>query len=160
MSPRGWSRPRRRLPRYSANQIPLFKQTDAFSQCLTKVFYPAANAKLQDGPNTSGVEAFREFWYSTAGLASLGQSFDGNGVMDRFLVGGGGPTFRSAPVGVQGSSAKGLSLVARSPLTPEGTSPAFPAEEPPYKPLVPCYTQAVPNFNGPLSHGPADGSGG
>jgi hypothetical protein len=148
------------LARLFTEQVPFQQQTNLFSQCLTKVFYPAANAKLQDGPNTSGVEAFREFWYSTAGLASLGQSFDGNGVMGRFLVGGGGPTFRSAPVGIEGSSAKGLSLIARSPLTPEGTSPAFPAEEPPYKPLVPCYTQAVPNFNGPLSHGPADGSGG
>jgi hypothetical protein len=26
--------------------------------------------------------------------------------------------------------------------------------------MVPCYTQAVPNFNGPLSSGPADGAGG
>jgi phospholipid/cholesterol/gamma-HCH transport system substrate-binding protein len=147
------------LARLFSEQPAFFKQTDAFSKCLTKVFYPAAYAKLQDGPNTSGVEAYKEFFYSTAGLASLGQSFDGNGVMDRFLVGGGGPTFRSAPVGVQGSSAKGLSLVARSPLTPEGSRPAFPSEEPAYKPLVPCYTQAVPNFNGPLSQGPADGSG-
>ena len=55
---------------------------------------------------------------------------------------------------------KGQSLIARAPLAPEGTRPAFPAEEPPYKPLVPCYTQAVPNFNGPLSSGPADGAGG
>ncbi len=147
------------LARLFSEQPAFFKQTDEFSKCLTKVFYPGAYAKLQDGPNTSGVEAYKEFFYSTAGLASLGQSFDGNGVMDRFLVGGGGPTFRSAPVGVQGRSAKGLSLVARSPLTPEGTRPAFPAEEPAYKPLVPCYTQAVPNFNGPLSQGPADGSG-
>jgi hypothetical protein len=147
------------LARLFSEQPAFFKQTNLFSQCLTKVFYPAANTKLQDGPNTSGVEAYKEFFYTLAGLAGLGQSFDGNGVMDRFLVGGGGPTFRSAPVGIVGTSAKGLSLVARSPLTPEGTSPAFPAEEPPYKPLVPCYTQAVPDFNGPLSHGPADGSG-
>ena len=148
------------LARVFSESTAFFKQTNLFSQCLTKVFYPAANAKLQDGANTSGVEDFREFFYATTGLASLGQTFDGNGSMTRFLVGGGGPTFRSAPVGIVGTSPKGLSLVARSPLTPEGTSPAFPAEEPPYKPLVPCYTQAVPNFNGPLSHGPADGSGG
>jgi ABC-type transporter Mla subunit MlaD len=148
------------LARLFTEQVPFQQQTNLFSQCLTKVFYPAANAKLQDGPNTSGVEAFREFWYSTAGLASLGQSFDGNGVMDRFLVGGGGPTFHSAPVGIEGSSTRGLPLVSRAPLTPEGTRPAFPSEEPAYKPLVPCYTQAVPNFNGPLSQGPADGSGG
>jgi phospholipid/cholesterol/gamma-HCH transport system substrate-binding protein len=148
------------LARLFSEQPAFYKQTDAFSKCLTKVFYPAANAKLQDGPNTSGVENYKEFFYTLAGLASLGQSFDGNGVMDRFLVGGGGSTFRSAPVGIEGSSTKGLSLVARSPLTPEGTRPAFPSEEPAYKPLVPCYTQAVPNFNGPLSQGPADGSGG
>jgi phospholipid/cholesterol/gamma-HCH transport system substrate-binding protein len=148
------------LARLFSEQPAFFKQTDAFSKCLTKVFYPAGNTKLQDGPNTSGVEAYKEFFYTVAGLTSLGQSFDGNGVMDRFVVGGGGPTFRSAPVGIEGTSAKGLSLVSRSPLTPEGTRPAFPSEEPAYKPLVPCYTQAVPNFNGPLSQGPADGSGG
>ena len=44
-------------------------------------------------------------------------------------------------------------------LAPQGTRPAYPAEEPPYRPLVPCYTQALPNFNGPLSQGPADGNG-
>jgi len=141
-------------------QPAFFKQTDLFSQCLTRVFYPAANAKLQDGPSTSGVEAYKEFFSMLDGLSGLGQSFDGNGAATRFLVGGGGNTFRSAPVGITGSKTRGLSLIARSPLTPQGTRPAFPAEEPPYKPLVPCYTQAVPNFNGPLSSGPADGSGG
>ncbi|HEY5045745.1 MAG TPA: MlaD family protein [Solirubrobacteraceae bacterium] len=148
------------LAKLFGEQPAFFEQTDAFSKCLTKVFYPAGNTKLQDGPHTSGVEDYKEFWYTMAGLAGIGQSFDGNGTMPRFLVGGGGSTFRSAPVGIVGSNAKGLSLVARSPLIPEGTRPAFPAEEPPYKPLVPCYTQAVPNFNGPLASGPADGGGG
>ena len=148
------------IARLFSEQPAFFKQTGLFSQCLTKVFFPAGNAKLQDGANTSGVEAYKEFFYTLTGLASLGQSFDGNGAMTRFLVGGGGSTFRSAPVGIVGTSGKGLSLVARSPLAPEGTRPAFPAEEPAYKPLVPCYTQTVPNFNGPLSQGPADGSGG
>jgi phospholipid/cholesterol/gamma-HCH transport system substrate-binding protein len=140
-------------------QPAFFKQTDAFSKCLTKVFYPAITTKIQDGPNTSGVEAYKEFFSTLTGLSGLGQSFDGNGTMTRFLVGGGGATFRSAPVGIVGSQAKGLSLVARAPLVPEGTSPAFPTVEPPYKPLVPCYTQTPPDLNGPLSHGPADGAG-
>ncbi len=148
------------LAKLFGEQPAFFKQTEAFSKCLTKVFYPAVTTKLQDGPNTSGVENYKEFFSTLTGLAGLGQSFDGNGTMTRFLVGGGGATFRSAPVGIPTSQSKGLSLIARAPLTPEGTRPAFPAEEPPYKPLVPCYTQAVPNFNGPLSQGPADGSGG
>ena len=54
---------------------------------------------------------------------------------------------------------KGNKLLTRSPLTPLGTSPAYPAEEPPYEPKVPCYKQKLPEFNGPLSKGPADGSG-
>ncbi len=148
------------LAKLFSEQPPFFKQTEAFSKCLTKVFYPAANTKLQDGPNTSGVENYKEFFSTLTGLAGLGQSFDGNGAMTRFLVGGGGDTFRSAATGITNTSVKGQSLIARAPLAPEGTRPAFPAEEPPYRPLVPCYTQAVPNFNGPLSSGPADGAGG
>jgi len=148
------------LARLTGEQVPLFQQADLFNKCLTKVFYPAGNTKLQDGTSTSGVEDYKEFWYSLVGLASIGQGFDGNGAMVKFLVGNSGQTLRSAPVSILNTKIQGLRLLARSPLAPQGTRPAYPAEEPPYEPLVPCYTQAVPNFNGPLSQGPADGSGG
>lgn len=139
---------------------PFFKQTDLFSKCLSNVFFPSGNAKLQDGSSTSGVEDYKEFWYATAGLAGIGQSFDGNGPLDRFMISTGSQTLKSAPASVVGVSTRtGLPLLAHTSETPLGTRPAFPATEPPYKPLVPCYTQAVPNFNGPLSEGPADGSG-
>ncbi len=85
------------LARLFGEQPAFFQQTNLFSQCLTKVFFPSGYTKLQDGPNSSGAEADKEFFYTLAGLAGLGQSFDGNGVMNRFLVGGGGSTFRSAP---------------------------------------------------------------
>jgi virulence factor Mce-like protein len=147
------------LASLEAEQVPLFKQTDLFNKCLTKVFYPAGNTKLQDGSSTSGVENYKEFWYSLVGLGSIGQHFDGNGLMAKFMVGNSGQTLRSQHVGVLGSKVKGLQLLGRSPLAPQGTRPAYPAEEPPYQPLVPCYTQALPNFNGPLSQGPADGNG-
>jgi len=78
----------------------------------------------------------------------------------RFLVGNSGQTVRSKEVTIVGGNVKpGLKLLAHSPLQPLGTRPAFPAEEPSYQALVPCYKQALPNFNGPLSQGPADGSG-
>jgi ABC-type transporter Mla subunit MlaD len=147
------------LASLEAEQVPLFKQTELFNKCLTKVFYPAGNTKLQDGSSTSGVENYKEFWYSLVGLGSIGQHFDGNGLMAKFMVGNSGQTLRSQHVGVLGSKVKGLQLLGRSPLAPQGTRPAYPAEEPPYQPLVPCYTQALPNFNGPLSQGPADGNG-
>jgi phospholipid/cholesterol/gamma-HCH transport system substrate-binding protein len=147
------------LAQLSAEQTPLFKQSDLFNKCLTKVIIPAGNTKIQDGAATSGVEDYKEFWYSLVGLAGIGQGFDGNGTFAKFLVGNSGTTIKSAPTSILGTKLKGEKLLTRSPQTPLGTSPAYPAQEPEYKPLVPCATQALPNFNGPLAHGPADGSG-
>jgi hypothetical protein len=123
------------------------------------VFFPAGNTKLQDGTSTSGVEAYKEFWYGLAGAGGISQSFDGNGVFAHFLIGNSGQVVRSGHTSVLGTKLQGLPLLAHAPLPPQGTRPAYPAEEPPYQPLVPCYTQAVPELNGPLSQGPADGSG-
>jgi ABC-type transporter Mla subunit MlaD len=142
-------------------QPAFFKEADLFSKCLSNVFFPSGNAKLQDGSSTSGVEDYKEFWYAMTGLAGVGQSFDGNGPLDRFMISTGSQTLKSAPASAVGvsSGADKLPVLAHTSQPPLGTRPAFPATEPPYKPLVPCYTQAVPNFNGPLSEGPADGSG-
>jgi hypothetical protein len=144
----------------TAEQTPFYQQTDLFNKCLTKVLIPAGNTKLQDGASSSGVEDYKEFWHALVGLAGIGQSFDGNGTYTHFLLGSGGPTLKSAPASQQGTSIKGLPLLAHASLPPQGTRPAFPAQEPAYKPLVPCYTQTLPEFNGPLASGPADGSGG
>jgi len=146
-----------------ADQIPFLKQNDLFSRCLTAVLIPAGNARLIDGSNTSGETAYREFWYSLVGANSIGQSFSGNGLQGlRSLVGGGGTSLRSLPAGVVGQQARaGARLVARAFLPPLGTRPLFNGNEPPYRPLVPCYTQQLPNFNGPLAGpGPADGGAG
>jgi len=148
------------LAKLSSEQVPVFTQTEQFNKCLTNIIYPTGNAKLQDGNSSSGVENYKEFWYSLVGLAGIGQSFDGNGPFTKFLIGNSGATLESAPASLLGSSVKGLKLLARSPLKPEGTRPAYPASEPPYQPLVPCSTQKPPEFNGPLAQGPADGSGG
>ncbi len=149
------------LARLNSEQTPLYTQADLLNKCQTKLIFPAGNAKLQDGTSTSGVEDYKEFWYSLVGLNSIGQNFDGNGTMAQFLLSSSGQTLRSAPVSILGSPGiHGLRLLAHTSLSPLGTRPAYPASEPPYKPLVPCYTQTLPNFNGPLSQGPADGSGG
>jgi phospholipid/cholesterol/gamma-HCH transport system substrate-binding protein len=139
---------------------PFYKQTDAFSKCLSKVFYPEFTTRLQDGASTSGVEVYKEFWYAFTGLAGIGQAFDGNGTMTHFLIGNSGQTIKSAPTSIFGTKLRGLQLLAHSPLPPLGTSPAYPSEEPPYKPLVPCASQTPAELNSPLAHGPADGSGG
>jgi phospholipid/cholesterol/gamma-HCH transport system substrate-binding protein len=147
------------VAKLTSEQTPLYKQTQSFNECMTKVIYPAGNTKIQDGNSTTGVENYKEFWYSLVGLDSIGQGFTGNGPSVRFLVGNSGQTLKSQPVSIAGTKLKGEPLLANSPLPPLGTRPAYPAEEPPYQPLVPCAKQALPNFNGPLSQGPADGSG-
>ncbi len=148
------------LARLTSEQTPLYQQTELFNKCLTNVLYPAGNTKIQDGAATSGVENYKEFWYGLTGLAGISQSFDGNGVFSHFLLSGGGPTLRSGPAATVGVKLKeGLRLLAHATLPPLGTRPAFQPQEPSYQPLVPCYTQTLPEFNGPLSQGPADGSG-
>jgi phospholipid/cholesterol/gamma-HCH transport system substrate-binding protein len=148
------------LAKLTAEQVPFQKQAELFNKCLTKVIIPAGNTRLQDGSATTGVEDYKEFWYALTGVAGIGQTFDGNGTMTQFLTGSGGPTVRSGAASVEGHPGQeGLKLLAHASLAPQGTRPAFPKTEPAYEPLVPCYTQALPEFNGPLSSGPADGSG-
>lgn len=145
----------------TAGQVAFQPQLTNFSKCLSKVLYPAGSTKLQDGANTSGGNAEHEFWYAMAGVAGLSQNFDGNGAAPRFIAGGAGTTLLSPPATIvkPGAPTNGSTLIAQTRLAPEGTSPSFTGNEPPYKPLVPCYTQKLPEFNGPLSHGAADGGG-
>jgi phospholipid/cholesterol/gamma-HCH transport system substrate-binding protein len=148
------------IAQLQSEQVPFQEQSDVLSKCQTKLIFPAGNTKLQDGPNTSGEENYKEFWNSLVGLGSIGQSFDGNGSMAQFLLSSSGQTLRSAPVSILNSpNIKGRRLLAHASLPPLGTRPAYPSSEPPYKPLVPCYKQTLPNFDGPLSQGPADGAG-
>jgi phospholipid/cholesterol/gamma-HCH transport system substrate-binding protein len=145
----------------TAGQVAFQPQLTNFSKCLSQVLYPAGSTKLQDGANTSGSTAEREFWYAMAGVAGFSQNFDGNGAAPRFITGGTGSTLLSPPATLAkpGSPTDGKTLIAQTRQIPEGTSPRFTGNEPSYKPLVPCYTQKLPEFNGPLSHGPADGGG-
>jgi ABC-type transporter Mla subunit MlaD len=146
------------LAKLQAEQIPFYTQTELFNKCMTNVIFPAGNTKIQDGAATSGVEDYKEFWYGLVGLAGVGQGFDGNGPLAKFLVGSSGQTLKQNFTGIIGTKLKGGPLLGRSPLTPLGTRPAFPGVEPSYQPLQPCYKQKLPEFNGPLSQGPADGS--
>ncbi len=141
-------------------QPAFFNQVDLLSKCLTKVFYPSGEVKLQDGASTSGLGNQQEFFNALVGFNAAGQSFDGNGNFFRALITGGSQVVVPPPTTLPNSSVRGFQTAAATALAPLGTSPRVPATEPPYKPLVPCYTQALPNLNGPLAHGPADGSAG
>ncbi|HEY8637827.1 MAG TPA: MlaD family protein [Solirubrobacteraceae bacterium] len=130
--------------------VALLPQTDLFAKCLTKVILPTGDIKLNDGFLSTGVENYKEFWYTMVGLAGEGQNFDANGMMVRFQPGGGTQTISTGP-----GSLSGEALFGHTTETPLGNRPVYTNRRPPYRPDVPCYTQPVPDLNAAPS-GPAD----
>jgi phospholipid/cholesterol/gamma-HCH transport system substrate-binding protein len=141
-------------------QPAFFTQANLLGLCVAKVLQPAGEVKLQDGANTAGIGNQWEFFNSFVGFAAGGKSFDGNGAFQRLLIAGGSQVIVPPPTTLPNSTVRGFQVAGSTALAPLGTRPRVPATEPPYKPLVPCYTQELPNLNGPLAQGPPDGSAG
>jgi len=118
--------------------LSLLPQVDLVSRCLSAVVLPAGNIRIQDPPLSTGVENYKEFWYSMVGLAGEGQNFDANGMYVRFQAGGGDHTVTTGGTDP---------LFGNAVAQPLGTRPAFPGRRPPYRNDVPCYTQKVPDLN-------------
>jgi phospholipid/cholesterol/gamma-HCH transport system substrate-binding protein len=94
---------------------------------------------------TSGVENYKEFFYTLVGLSGEGQNFDGNGMYVRFQTGGGSQTVSLGPPGPN------TQLFGNNVNVPLGNRPAYPGKKPPYRPDAPCYKQTRPNLNGPAA---------
>ncbi len=95
----------------------------------------------------TGAPNYKEFIWALVGLAGEGQNFDGNGMYVRFQTGGGsqqvslGQTLDATPARCSATTSPCRSATGRT----------IPRKRPPYKPDVPCYTQQLPNVNGPAS---------
>ena len=129
----------------------LLPQADLIAQCATKVILPTGDIKIQDGPLSTGVENYKEFWYAMAGIAGEGQNFDGNGPYTRFQPGGGTQTFSTGKLAGSGDQVFG-----KTSQKPLGTRPAYTGRRPPHVSDVPCKNQAVPDLSDAKT-GPADG---
>jgi ABC-type transporter Mla subunit MlaD len=136
------------LAKFSDNSIALLPQVDKVNRCLTNVILPTGDIKINDGSLTTGVENYKEFWYTMVSLAGEGQNFDGNGNYVRFQVGGGSQT-----VSTGNTSLGGDPLFGNAVAKPLGTRPRYPGKRPPYKPDVECATQKIPNLNGAATGG-------
>jgi phospholipid/cholesterol/gamma-HCH transport system substrate-binding protein len=143
------------LAKLTHDEIQFLPKITAFNRCITNVFLPTGNLVLNDGALSSGVPNYREFWYAMTGQAAEGQGADGNGNFLRIGASGGPFTVESGKTNFEGQNDTGFGQLPAPPL---GTRPAFPNKVPPLQRTVPCYTQPIPNVNGPASHGPADGS--
>jgi len=137
----------------------LSTQLDSVSRCVSRVLVPAADTVLQDGAATTGLPNYQELFHALVGLNSVGSGFDGNGQYVRAYLGSGGASFSTGPISAFGERGTGGSLDVLTSLPPEGTSPANPGREPPFQTSAACAAQALPDFNGPAAHGPADGPG-
>jgi len=142
------------LARLEGESLTFLPQLDTANRCFAKAIIPAGNIGVQDGTNTtrradgSIVENYKEFWYTMVGLAGEGANFDSNGSAIRTSLGGGSlaTNFGTASTPIVGNVT----------LTPQGTSPLYPAAPPPQKLDAPCYRQQLPDVNGPQAGpGPA-----
>jgi phospholipid/cholesterol/gamma-HCH transport system substrate-binding protein len=131
----------------------LLPQLTKFNRCVSGNLIPAGNVVLQDnfGPYsfTSGQPNYREFFYSTTGVAGESQNFDGNGSYVRFQPGGGPVTVKQP--NPSGSAADlGGEMFGNTISAPLGTRPQGHGV-PPIKSGKPCYKNALPNLNGPAA---------
>jgi hypothetical protein len=121
--------------------VELAPQLDNLSHCALDVIVPAGNLIVQDGPLTTGIENYKEFFQTLVGLAGESQNFDGNGGYTRFQTGGGTQT-------VSTGSLPGIGpLFGNALRQPLGTRPARPAKRPPYRRDKACYKNKPPNLN-------------
>ena len=133
------------LARLTDAAIVLLPETRKTSQCVRDQILPAGDVVIQD-EFTTGVENYKEFFYTLVGLAGEGQNFDGNGMYVRFQPGGGD---QQISLGDRSSSAG--ELFGNNVAVPLGNRPFYPGERPPYRPDVPCTSNALPDVNGPAA---------
>jgi len=138
------------LAQLEGASLAFLPQLDLANRCFARTIIPAGNIGVRDGALTtrradgSIVPNYKEFWYTMAGLAGEGSSFDGNGSVIRTALGGG-----STAVKVGTSRILGGTVVANTTSPPLGASPRYPKTAPRYAPGATCYRQPLPNVNGP-----------
>jgi phospholipid/cholesterol/gamma-HCH transport system substrate-binding protein len=135
----------RDLAHLTDKSIDLLPQTDLASKCASRVVLPTGDVVIRDEFQT-GRENYKDFFYAMVGLAGEGQNYDGNGMYVRFQTGGG-----AQQVFVGQGSAGSPPQFGGLPTPPLGNRPAYPGKIPPYRPAEPCYTQKLPDLNGPAA---------
>jgi phospholipid/cholesterol/gamma-HCH transport system substrate-binding protein len=123
-------------------------QLNQLSLCTSKVMVPTGNQVINDQFST-GQPNYREFLYNLVNFVGMTQNYDGNGPYSRAQVGG-GPVLvgEDNPFGNKATLSDQTNY-AHVVEQPQGTQPQL-GKKPPLKPEVRCYTNPVPDVNGPL----------
>ena len=123
-------------------------QLNRLSLCTTKVMVPTGDIVVDDQFST-GQPNYREFLYNLVNFAGVAQNFDGNGPYARAQIGG-GPVLVGEPNPFANKATLSDRInYAHTIEDPLGTQPQL-GGQPPLQPDVRCYTNPVPDVNGPL----------
>jgi len=134
------------LARFTDGTVRFLPQVDLFNRCLIENVLPTGDEVIADGPRTTGVKNYKEFFQSLVGLSGESSNFDGNGPYTRFQPGGGANVVKTGPVG-------GEPLFGNATRPPLGSRPARPAKRPPFNRTEPCHTQRLPDVDGARTGG-------
>jgi ABC-type transporter Mla subunit MlaD len=132
----------------SAQQTLAFlPQLEYFGRCVSGNIVPTGDQVIVDGGLGNGQKASRQFLYAAAGFAGSASTFDGNGPFIRINTGGGPVSVKTDDPLVGGILTP---LYGRTFQPTLGTSP-LDLGEPPIVTSERCYTQDVPDLNGPAA---------
>lgn len=140
------------LPRLARLERPLgdlLAKVTPVARCVTRNVVPTLEARLDDGPLSTGRPAYAEFLDGLVGLAGSSQDFDGNGASVRYLAGFGNQlvSYGRLPDATTLFTFLGVPLI--------GSRPAKPDRQPPYRPDVSCASQDPPDLRAAMRPAPA-----
>jgi phospholipid/cholesterol/gamma-HCH transport system substrate-binding protein len=126
---------------FTKGQADFLAVLDSFNRCQLNVVLPTSEARIDEGPLSTGLRGYQEFFQTMVGLSGQSGNFDGNGSYARLQSAGGGYRVQTPPVG---GFREGL--LGSASLPPLGTRPAR-GPKPPYKRDAACYKQTPPDLN-------------
>jgi phospholipid/cholesterol/gamma-HCH transport system substrate-binding protein len=119
----------------------LLNSADQLARCFDHNLIPTGNERIQDPPDTTGLQVYQELFQSAVGIAGASGNFDGNGRYVRSSAGGGATQVQTPSIPNLGP------LYGNAVLTPLGTRPAYAGTPPPLRRDLPCYRNPAPNLN-------------
>lgn len=128
--------------------IPLMRQISNLSRCVTDTLDPTFDQAITVDPNVPGANAqpsYLDFLNAAVNSSGESASFDGNGFYLRAQTSG-GPQQVSV-VNPNPTSPTNQVLFGNTIEAPDGSQPALPAEEPPFRMDVQCFRNGPANLN-------------
>jgi virulence factor Mce-like protein len=139
-----------RLPLFEQRQVPLYNEVEPVSECVTTKVDPVMDAKIDDGPLSTGQPVWLDNLHGLGGSAGVMQDFDGNGPYLRYE---GGLSDQSVSTGNVPGAGRLVGLTSKPLL---GVRPVWNGPTPPpFAPNADCRTQPATSLKADTAPAPA-----